>query len=139
MDSVHPDEWDRWLAVLPPPSPDEDYAITAARRDFTMSAEGWEGFDWAASSSQMRAVTTLDSTPLVVLTASQDPSLWGNIPLEIAEQLCQTWLEMQEELASLSSSSAHIIASTANHIVHYEEPDLIVDAILDLVAAASNE
>ncbi len=40
---------------------------------------------------------------------------------------------MQEELAALSSDSVRIYAERAGHYVHLDEPDLVVQAISDLV------
>lgn len=64
----------------------------------------------------------LDAVPLTVITASRQPS-W----------LAPTWVQMQDELAALSTDSEHISAREAGHYVHLDDPDLVIQAILDLV------
>jgi pimeloyl-ACP methyl ester carboxylesterase len=44
-----------------------------------------------------------------------------------------TWCELQDELAALSSSSAHGYAVNADHFVHLDDPGVVVQAIRDLV------
>jgi pimeloyl-ACP methyl ester carboxylesterase len=43
------------------------------------------------------------------------------------------WAQMQDELAALSTDSEHIMAGKAGHYVHLDEPDLVIQAIRDLV------
>jgi pimeloyl-ACP methyl ester carboxylesterase len=64
----------------------------------------------------------LDSIPLTVLTrAGGTGESWP------------VWTQLQDELATLSSDSEHLYAQTAGHYVHRDEPDLVVQAIRDLV------
>ena len=44
-----------------------------------------------------------------------------------------TWCELQDELAALSSRSAHMYAVNADHFVHLDDPAVVVQAIRDLV------
>jgi hypothetical protein len=46
---------------------------------------------------------------------------------------------MQKELTGLSSNSTQIIATTNNHNVHFDQPQLVIDAILNLVNAARSQ
>ena len=64
----------------------------------------------------------LDSIPLTVLTATRQP---GSVK--------PVWTQMQDELAALSRHSKHVMAEQAGHYVHLDEPDLVVQAIRDLV------
>ncbi len=64
----------------------------------------------------------LGSVPLTVLTAAR----WSR-------RLWPAWVQMQDELAALSSDSEHIHAVNAGHYLHLDEPDLIVQVIRDLV------
>jgi pimeloyl-ACP methyl ester carboxylesterase len=45
----------------------------------------------------------------------------------------RTWCELQDELAALSSPSAHVYAVNAGHHVHLDDPAVVVQAICDLV------
>jgi pimeloyl-ACP methyl ester carboxylesterase len=44
-----------------------------------------------------------------------------------------TWRELQDELAAISSRSAHLYAVSADHFVHLDDPGVVVQAITDLV------
>jgi pimeloyl-ACP methyl ester carboxylesterase len=47
-----------------------------------------------------------------------------------------TWSELQDELAQLSSNGRHIVATGSAHAIHRTEPQLIVNALREVVAAA---
>ncbi len=81
-----------------------------------------ESAAWDQSTSQLRAARALHSIgtlPLVVITHGKnlDASL-------------QT---LQNDLASLSSESTHIIAGTSGHGIMFDQPDLVVAAIRQMV------
>jgi pimeloyl-ACP methyl ester carboxylesterase len=64
----------------------------------------------------------LGSIPLTVLTrAPRPPRHW------------HVWAQMQDELAALSTDSVHIHAERAGHYIHLDEPDLVIQAIRNLV------
>jgi pimeloyl-ACP methyl ester carboxylesterase len=65
---------------------------------------------------------SLGSLPLTVLSASPRP--WRGWP---------AWAQMQDELAALSRDSEHVMARTAGHDIHIDEPALVVQAIRALV------
>lgn len=69
------------------------------------------------------APPSLDSVPLTVLTALR----------RLDESLLPEWVQMQDELAALSSDSEHITAPEVGHYMHLDDPDLVVQAIRDLV------
>ena len=137
-DSSHPDQVSRFRAALPPESPDESPDLTAVRNDLGRPPRG-TNIDWPTSCDQVRAVKSLGDIPLVVLTAAPIGSGYGRIPTDVAANLDQAWLDMQDEIAALSSNSTHIVATTSNHFIHYEEPELVIDAILDLVNTARSK
>jgi pimeloyl-ACP methyl ester carboxylesterase len=68
------------------------------------------------------------------------PPMLGDIPLTVITRAPSqgwdwpAWARMQDELAALSSDTRHIRARKAGHYVHLDEPELVVRAILDLVA-----
>jgi pimeloyl-ACP methyl ester carboxylesterase len=43
---------------------------------------------------------------------------------------------MQDELASLSDDSVHIVAEGADHYVHHDAADVIIQAVKDVVRRA---
>lgn len=97
-----------------------------------------EGIDFTATFDQMRAAraaTPLQPMPLVVLTAgiAPDPSLlptgW---PVEADDALHR---ELQDDLASLVPNARHVIAEKSGHFIHYDQPDLVIEAITQVVSA----
>lgn len=77
---------------------------------------------------------TLGDIPLIVLTRGEGGYEDGlNVP---AKELEDERLRLQKELAKLSSNSKQIIAKDSGHNIHLEAPDLVVDAIRQVVQAA---
>jgi pimeloyl-ACP methyl ester carboxylesterase len=147
VESAHPDQVERFLAVLPTPASDEDGTLASLRKQTTVGV--WandpsfrEPMDWDQTLTQVRTVKTLGSLPLVVLVDSLTslPNLreWEAIgaPSDIAAKLSQVWLDLHKEQAALSSDSQLIQAEHSGHFLHYDEPQLVIDAILDLVENA---
>lgn len=53
---------------------------------------------------------------------------------DIEEMLATTWMELQRELATRSSRSKHVIATTGDHYVQIREPDTVIAAVREVVA-----
>jgi pimeloyl-ACP methyl ester carboxylesterase len=70
----------------------------------------------------LEAPPSLDSVPLTVLTrAAGTGESW---PI---------WAQLQDELAALSSDSLHIHAERGGHYLQFDEPDLVIQAIREIV------
>lgn len=83
-----------------------------------------------------QAAGSLDDLPLVVLTAT-GPVWWPGLPPDFpVEQFRQMWLQVQKDLAKLSSNSVHIFADKSSHFIQFDQPELVVDAIRQGVAMA---
>jgi pimeloyl-ACP methyl ester carboxylesterase len=48
----------------------------------------------------------------------------------------ETWRELQAELAAMSSRGRVMVAEGAEHMIHLDRPDLVVEAIREVVSAA---
>ena len=95
-----------------------------------------EGLDTAASNVQVKTAKPLGNLPLVVISRSPDnPNMEDRIPLpaETNAKLRQIWQDLQNELAGWSTNSTHRIAAHAGHNIPGEEPDLVIEAIRELV------
>ncbi|HLE04309.1 MAG TPA: alpha/beta hydrolase [Anaerolineales bacterium] len=78
------------------------------------------------------AQVNLGSVPLVVISRGY----WEAIPALSAtdnDLAWKSWQEMQSELADLSADSLQIIATDSEHNVHLQQPQLVVDAIREVV------
>ena len=90
------------------------------------------------TTAQVRATGSLGDLPLIVLTADStlDPAVLQSMGLPDdfdAAQIQQTWLELQAELAELSTNSAHIIVKDSTHAIELDKPDVVIKAIRDMV------
>jgi pimeloyl-ACP methyl ester carboxylesterase len=126
VDSSHPESFGRSAAVLPPETPNESESLrfyrewfTGYRRDPTLRSELLEP-------------GSLGDLPLVVLTAmnKQRPE---DLPAGLNEQFNQIWLELQQELALLSTNSVHVVSEVSEHFIQHDEPELVIEAILNLL------
>lgn len=134
VDSSHPDQWSTINAVLPPESPDEPESIKRIR--LIPPASLPEKMDIPTSINQVRAVKSLGNLPLVVITHSPTMSIDPNLSPELSEKIERNWENLQNDLASLSSNSTHVIATKAGHYIQVDEPQLVIDAILKVMDEA---
>jgi pimeloyl-ACP methyl ester carboxylesterase len=144
VDSLHPDINARWLAALPEPSPNDTPDVIALRQNLpTTSTDPIppEQVDFQTSDAQTRAVKSIGSIPLVVLARAPNggdvrSTWWSGLPDDIVTILEQAWQDAQKDLTSLSSNSTLRVATKAGHTIQNDEPQLVIDAILDLVDKA---
>jgi pimeloyl-ACP methyl ester carboxylesterase len=123
VDSLHPDSLSRLREVL---------GETVWGEIAGQINENDEGVDLIQSSAQVGAAGTLGSIPLVVLTAGRRIAAPFTSP-HLAARLEQVWLELQDDSTGLSSNSTQIIAQRSGHCIQCDEPQLVVDAIRQVV------
>ena len=73
----------------------------------------------------------LGDIPLVVLTAGRRGV--SPLPPDIAQRLNQVQQDTQEELLNLSSNNTHITVADSGHSIQIDRPDVVVDAIQQVV------
>jgi pimeloyl-ACP methyl ester carboxylesterase len=84
--------------------------------------------------SQPSAPASLGNLPLIVLTSgasfssATDEDAQGRLSPKAA-----AWLELQRELANLSTHSLQIIAYKSSHYIQWDQPGLVVQAIRNMV------
>jgi pimeloyl-ACP methyl ester carboxylesterase len=73
---------------------------------------------------------------LMLARMSGRPPRLGALPLAVVTAGNQPpgWFEMQDELASLSSRSTHVIVGNARHYVHLDDPEVVTRAIRELAS-----
>ena len=84
------------------------------------------------SAAQVSAIGSLQDIPLMVLSHGI-PDMFSKFPPERVERAEQTWQKMQAELASLSSKSRLSVAQQSGHFIQTDQPNLVIDAIHDVV------
>lgn len=72
------------------------------------------------SAAQAAAVTSLGDLPVVVLSGDHHPAPYAD------------W---QRDLAQLSSRGVHLLAGDCGHWIHLDRPELVTEAIRQVVAA----
>jgi pimeloyl-ACP methyl ester carboxylesterase len=143
INATHPHEWSQLQALLPPETPHDSARLARLRALPELPAGNPEGLDVIASARQVRAA--LDSAaqangefpfgdlPLIVLSRSPAAAPSPRLPPEMAQPGAQVLRDLQADLASFSSNSVHVNAAQAGHNLHLHEPDLVIDAILQLL------
>jgi pimeloyl-ACP methyl ester carboxylesterase len=90
------------------------------------------------SAAEAAANNTLGDLPLTVL--SHDPEKpSAELPADLAKTTNDAWEKMQEELAHLSTRGTQTIAKNSAHYIQLDRPDVVVDAIRNVVQQARAE
>ena len=136
------------FALVPSQVPVDDLLPKAAREAYqAMAAKDTKFLETViaeekasdTSLAQVRAarITTLGNIPLIVLSRSQSVlSSDVDLSAEVIRQVNLGWQQMQTELASLSSNGNRVVAEQSGHYIHLQQPQLVSDAIKQVVADA---
>jgi pimeloyl-ACP methyl ester carboxylesterase len=137
IDSSHPDQFARFARILPPEASGEAPPLRMLRYgpDVALSAEA---IDFRACADQARTVTSIGVKPLLVVSQSPRALCPPGIPPPIFERMRPIWAELQADLLGLSGMSTQVVAGHAGHQLQFDEPDLVVDAILSVVREAQS-
>jgi len=138
VSATHPDQFSRWLALLPAPAQSEEKAVTEARAfllNVVDSAQNEERLDMRTSAKQAHQLRSLGRKPVIVATHSPRFRMVPGLPEPLAVKLENATQRMQREFLSLSSYSRQNVAERAGHGLPHEAPDYVVDNILEAVAA----
>ena len=83
------------------------------------------------SDDQMQLIGSIGNKPLTVIVHGEKTMFRDQLGLtdEEAMRMEAIWIEQQKQLLKLSSRSELLVAETSGHLVHQDQPDLIVDAI----------
>lgn len=106
-------------------------AVADATRLDTMIAEL---ASLETSQDQVRAARAkgLGNLPLVVLSHGQAQAVPG-MPDEVNAAYEAAWQAMQAELAALSTKGRRQVVDQAGHMIHHDQPEVVVDAIRSVV------
>jgi pimeloyl-ACP methyl ester carboxylesterase len=116
---------------------------------FTKTTPGLEKYkdietlDVNASLDQMEkaaAAKPFRPMPLFVLTQGQpfDLSPWQPLPADFPGALNKAWHSAQDALATLAPNTKHKTATKSSHYIQVQEPQLVIDAIKQVVEAVRN-
>jgi pimeloyl-ACP methyl ester carboxylesterase len=106
--------------------------------------DGPENYDMLKTFEQIRAAQPVRPMPVVVLTAGM-PQLTpeviasGQLPPEVtqafADALWASQMTAQDNLAGLLPGGRHIKVGNSTHYIHIDQPQMVIDAIRDVVDA----
>ena len=133
VDSTHEDENNRMLALLPP-------EILKKARPEDMIVRTAEDIDFNKSVAQVRAANWHGDIPLIVLTrgsATFNPNDYA-VP-SLAPKWEQIRLKLQQELVRRSSRGRQIIAEKSGHYIQRDQPELVIDAIRQVMEEAKSK
>jgi pimeloyl-ACP methyl ester carboxylesterase len=128
VDSMGRDQTRRTLAIWPRSQ------ARALRRSLARPVQ--DGLDLASSEALAGRVRSLGDTPLAVVTAGSQT--WGGAPARLGRALDRLWGTLQDELAALSTDSAHVVALRSDHAVQAPngQPLVVIRAVRAVVRAA---
>ncbi len=78
---------------------------------------------------QARQAGPFPAVPLIVLTQSKDTGKWP-------ERLGKVWAASQRNMAKMSRLGRIKVCEDSGHNIHQDQPDMVITAILSVVAAA---
>lgn len=106
-------------------------AIAVSTKYFQTGVAENEAFE--NNLAEVRAANvSLGDMPLLVISRGYWDPMPGFSDAK-NQQAWQMWQEMQVELLSLSSNSRQIIATESEHNIQLQQPELVIDAIIDVV------
>ena len=125
------------LAALPPPGETQNPAIGILRASLE---DGWpdpsvtpERYDVAGSQADVAAITSFGDIPVIVLSAAVGD---GTLPEGTRTALLDAFHALHEDLAAMSTSGGHEIIAGAGHFIQGDQPEAVLDAIVELVQGA---
>lgn len=88
----------------------------------------------AESDRHLRATGAFGNLPLTVIRHGI-PDLFERMPAAQADKAEEVWQALQSELSKLSTNSHLLVAEQSGHRIQNDQPDLVVDAIRQMVAS----
>jgi pimeloyl-ACP methyl ester carboxylesterase len=124
-----PEQWKDMMAPQAPPD-------LAGYRDL-------ERLDVEASAAEMRkeaAARPLRPMPFIVLSRGRPyelpPDAAAKLPANFSADQETIWRSCQDRLAALVPGAKHVIAGKSEHYIETTQPDLVIDAVRQVVDAA---
>ncbi len=122
---------EQWKGMMAPPPPE------------LAGYRGLERLDVEASAAEMRkaaAAKPLRPMPLIVLSRGVSyelpPDATAKLPANFSADQEKIWRNCQNKLAALVPGAKHVIASKSEHYIQTMQPDLVIDAVREVVEAA---
>ncbi len=141
LDAPHPEVDLRTLELLPPQTPDEPRSLAEFRQlawqeqYAPLETFEREGLDAPASIVQAADTWNLGDITLIVLTAGTN-EYGPDFPGQVIADYEALWLEQQKQYAALSTRSTQQVVEDSDHVIHFNKPELVIEAIKQLIHMA---
>jgi pimeloyl-ACP methyl ester carboxylesterase len=131
------------MALLPQTIPNPGFpadvytqyqAVIATGNDFETTVVEMNAVEESSAEVRALKITSLGDMPLIVLSAGSLESIPSLSEAE-NQHLREEMQAQQSELAALSSNSKHVIAEQSGHMIQFDQPNLVIDAIREVVVA----
>ncbi len=119
IDSTHP----HWFKFLEEEKP---IAFTMLTTSTAVGRRSYESKIIQNTEKEFDTYGDFPNIPLIVLTAEKSM-------LFETKEIRKKWLALQEDLASMSNKSQHIIVDGSNHYIYKSNPDVVISAIRKIV------
>ena len=94
---------------------------------------------YGASADQTRATRRdFGDMPLIVLTHAPYPR-YKTLTQQEQDQRTATWEQMHNEVAAMSTHGVNEIVPRAGHLINYDRPEIVIDAIRQALAIAAEQ
>jgi pimeloyl-ACP methyl ester carboxylesterase len=103
-----------------------------ARASFYQTLASEHDMMMAESGEQVAAIESFGDMPLIVLASAKPNPTFG----DSAEDFQQFWNQQSQALAAKSAKGAYILAEESGHNLHADVPDLVLDAVRQMVQEA---
>lgn len=97
--------------------------------------EEYSTYDGHFAAVRAAHITSLGDIPLIVLSHGKTQQIPG-LPAEVSREFEQIFQQMQSELAAQSPRGKRIVAEQSGHYIQLDQPELVIDAIREVVEAA---
>lgn len=94
-----------------------------------------ETIDFKTSFEQMRKAKPSSKMPLVVLSRDKPSEIGADFPAGFTDTVEKAWRAGQSGLAKLVPGARHIMKSQSGHYIQLEQPQLVIEAIRQVVEA----
>lgn len=135
VSTTHPDQFNIWLSLLPAPVDGESKIITDLRTFLKTiqsdPSKNEERLDVRQSEVEARQLHSLGSKPVIVLTHSPKFRMVPGLEEPLANKLEDATQQMQKQFLKLSANSKQRTAATAGHELPHEDPNFVIEGILE--------
>ena len=128
VDSTPEDFFERLKATQ---SPEERKKFEEKKQDYVREASEGRRDEWASLGvdlEQARAAVPLPNIPVILLTGMADEP-------DKTPEAKQLWLSLHNEWLRTIPNARHIITNKSGHYIQIDEPELVTDAIRQIISS----